>query len=79
MKFSYPTGILDIPFIRQWQITLIIFNAIAICLNVLMIMVESARENLDWTLPLIGTLSMAIIVNNLFQRYVGEFVDLSKI
>ena len=56
-----------------------IFNAIALGINVGLIMLDSAKDNLDWSLPLIGTLSMAIILKNLCQRYVDEYVNLSKI
>ena len=64
-------------FIRQWQITLMIFNAVALCLSVLLIMLDS--EHLDWSLPMMGTLSMMTVVAYLLKRYVEEFVNLDKI
>ena len=54
-----------------------IFNAVALCISVLLIMVDS--ENLDWSLPMMGTLSMMTVVAYLLKRYVEEFVNLDKI
>ena len=77
--FLFSPGVLDLPFIHQWQETLNIFWAASLCLNVMLILLNFARDNLDWTLPMIGTLSMMLVLPTVIRRYLQQYVHLDQI
>ena len=77
--FSYFPGTLDIPFIRQWQKTLFIFNGILLTVNAIWFLLNLAQDGQDLTDHIIGSASMALIVAGLVKTYMTQFVNLDKI
>ena len=79
IAFAYFPGTLDIPFIRQWQKTLIIFNGILLTVNAIRFLLNLLQEGLDFTDHIIGSVSMALIVAGFVKTYMKQFVCLDKI
>ena len=70
---------LNVLLIRQWQATLCIFNGIGQVINILMFILDLSRDNVDWTLPMIGSVSMGFIVWAVIRSYLHDYVNLEKI
>ena len=73
----YHVGILDISFVRQCLITMMIFNGVALVLDFLSSLIHS--DDHDWFLPMIGTLSMMTVIAYIVKIYLGEYVNLDKL
>lgn len=79
IAFAYFPGTLDIPYIRQWQKTLVICNGILLTINALLFLLNLVQEGQDLTDHIIGSASMALIMAGLVKIYLKQYVDLDKI
>ena len=79
MIVGFFAGTLDIPFIRQWQKTLFIFNGILLTVHAIWFLLNLVQEGQDLTDHIIGSASMALIMAGLVKIYLKQYVDLDKI
>ena len=82
--FHFIQGTLDTAFVKQWQMTLFIFNVIGLLLSLLMygpiLWYSVDLEHPDWSLAMIVcTLVSAIVMAGLTKRYLNEYVHVDKI
>ena len=73
------TGKLNFKLIQQWQSTVMIFMATGQVLNIIVLIVDLSRKNNDWTIPMISSVSMGIILINVIRHYLHVYVNLDKI
>ena len=72
-------GKLNFELIDQWQATLKIFISIGQVLNIIFLIIDLSRENMDWTIPMISSVSMGIILWTIIRAYLRIYVNLDKI
>ena len=77
MQFFSVSGSLDLHFIKQWQVTLIIIN---LTLFVLRVIFWLSKTEVDGALvPLIYSLVFGFLLYDFCKGYLEDYVDLSKI
>ena len=69
----------DNTFIRQWQATLSIINGTGFAVFIVWDLMVLATNNTDWTLPIVATLSVALVTANVIKGYLIEFVNFQKL